>query len=286
MQDFIDNPENRTIVNLSSTDIPLEDLFALEIGHGFILSPGNKSVEEEQLILEGFRLIDRIGIAESQFSNQSDNRNSRRNENGSLPSAQEVMIPSSQTNSLLSDNDSRENFVRDSKVPQKLQVYQPKEVNLSLAATKLIKKEFEEVNTIVINSLRNTKKCKFNLPKAARNSISKLKDLVRNKVIDIRKVDKGELMLVTDYNQSLLTEELNISKIAILSEPQCSNWKENKDFVEFKLKQLYNEKFISKEELVSVMGLLAGGVNGKLKNNDRSIKFTRIINNTELFAKQ
>ena len=40
----------------------------------------------------------------------------------------------------MSDNDSRENFVRDSKVPQKLQVYQPKEVNLSLAATKLIKK--------------------------------------------------------------------------------------------------------------------------------------------------
>ena len=115
LQDFIDNLENRTIVNLSSTDIPLEDLFALEIGHGFILSLGNRSVEEEQLILEGFRFIDRIGIAESQFSNQSDNRNSRRNENCSLPSAQEVIIPLSQTNSLLSDNDSRENFVRDSK---------------------------------------------------------------------------------------------------------------------------------------------------------------------------
>ena len=283
LNDFIDNPESRTVVNLSSTNILLEDLFALEVGHGFILSPGNKHDEEEQLILEGFRFIDRIGKAESQFSNQNNSNNRQHNENNPSP---QVEIPLSQADSLIPDNNSRGNFTKNSSIPQVLQSYQPKEVNLSFTATKLIKKEFEEVNTIVINSMKNKKTRTFNLSKATRNSINKLRLLVRNKVIDIRKVDKGELILIIDYNQRILTEELNISHIAVLSEPQCSNWQENKDFSEFKLKQLYAEKFITKEELASVTGLLAGGVNGKLRNNDKSIKYTRTINNIELFAKQ
>ena len=52
------------------------------------------------------------------------------------------------------------------------------------------------------------------------------------------------------------------------------------------LKQLYSEKFLSKEELAAVTGLLAGGANGKLKNRDKSTKFTRTLNTTELFVKQ
>jgi len=79
---------------------------------------------------------------------------------------------------------------------------------------------------------------------------------------------------------------MNISSIAVLSEPQCSNWQENKDFVELKMKELYFEKFVSKEELASVTGLLAGGAKGILKNDDKSVKFTRTLNNSELFTKQ
>ena len=282
LKDYRDNPEERNVVNLSSIDIPLEDLFALEIGHGFIFTPKNKVKEEETLILEGFRFIDRIGKAESQLSNENDNTDI----NPITSNSSAVSVPSSQTISPSSDDHYVENFVRDTSVPYRLQIYQPKEVDLSLAETKLIKKEFEEVNTIAINSLKTTKNHKFNLPKATRNSISKLKSLVKDRVIDIRKVDKGQLILVIDYSQRIRTEELNISKIAILSEPQCSNWEENKDFVEIKLKQLHSEKFISKEELVAVTGLLAGGANGKLKNKDKSTKFTRALTNSELFAKQ
>jgi len=82
--------------------------------------------------------------------------------------------------------------------------HQPEPVTLAttLATTKLIKKEFEEVNTLVLNALNsNTKKHKFNLPTKVRNSIAKLKVLVKDKVIDIRKVDKGELILIIDYSQ-------------------------------------------------------------------------------------
>ena len=165
--------------------------------------------------------MDRIGKAEQQISNQNENSNRNPDTNNPLPP---VLISPSQTISSLPDDQPSRNYVRDSSVPGKLIAYQPKEAELSLAVTKLIKKEFEEVNTIVINSLKSKdKKRNFNLPKAARNSISKLKSLVKDRVIDIRKVDKGQIILIIDYAQRIRTEELNISTIAVLSEPQCSN---------------------------------------------------------------
>ena len=41
---------------------------------------------------------------------------------------------------------------------------------------------------------------------------------------------------------------------------------------------------MGKNELTAVTGLLAGGANGKLRNGDGSLKFTRVIANAELFA--
>ena len=110
--------------------------------------------------------------------------------------------------------------------------------------------------------------------------------MVKDKVIDIRKVDKGQLILIIDYEQRILTEQSNISKIASLSEFQVSDWKETQEFTQGKMKQLYHDKFVSKNELASVTGLLAGGAKGNLKNTDGSMKFTNIISQKECFAKQ
>ncbi len=52
------------------------------------------------------------------------------------------------------------------------------------------------------------------------------------------------------------------------------------------MKRLYSSKFISKSELTAVTGLLAGGKNGKLINQDGSIKYTRALSNIELFRQQ
>ena len=41
LRDFIDNEASITVYNLSSIDIPLEDLFALELGHGFVPAPSS-----------------------------------------------------------------------------------------------------------------------------------------------------------------------------------------------------------------------------------------------------
>ena len=53
--------------------------------------------------------------------------------------------------------------------------------------------------------------------------------------MNIRKVDKGNLILVIDYEQRKKIEEKNIDKISKLCDIQQSNWAENRAFVETKL---------------------------------------------------
>ena len=61
---------------------------------------------------------------------------------------------------------------------------------------------------------------------------------------------------------------------------------DNKIFVEEKMKELYDLKFVDKKELTAVTGLLPGGVKGDLKNNDGSIRYTRAIDANEYFTRQ
>ena len=44
-------------------------------------------------------------------------------------------------------------------------------------------------------------------------------------------------------------------------------------------------KMINNDELTADTGVIAGGVSGKQKNDDGTMKFTRAINNNELFVK-
>ena len=81
-------------------------------------------------------------------------------------------------------------------------------------------------------------------------------------------------------------ETLRIEEIAEPTEDQQPNWKENKEFVESKMRELYRIDFISNRELTAVTGLLPGGACGELRNDDGSLKYTRIKENNELFAKQ
>ena len=92
--------------------------------------------------------------------------------------------------------------------------------------------------------------------------------------------------MIIDYEQRLKIEEKNILGIAELCQSQKSNWKENREFVEKELKKLYHMKFVSRDELASVTGLLAGGADGKLKTASGGIKFTRATDSNELFAQQ
>ena len=142
LNDFKNNPEKRTVINLSSVDIPIQDLFALEIGHGFVLSPNNVSREEELLILEGFRFIDRLGKADkAQRSNMNNDSNSEsRNPTVSPSNSSASNTVSSQNNSTVTNDNNVRYFERGTSVPQKLHSYQPLEVDLKLAETKFIKK--------------------------------------------------------------------------------------------------------------------------------------------------
>ena len=93
-------------------------------------------------------------------------------------------------------------FRRSKDVPFGLQVRNPKEEQLQNRNTKMLKKEFEEFNNNLINTFR-TKKKRFNLPTKIRDALSYLHKLVKQKRIDIRKVDKGQTILVMDYSERM-----------------------------------------------------------------------------------
>ena len=105
-------------------------------------------------------------------------------------------------------------------------------------------------------------------------------------MIDIRKVDKGQIILVIDYEQRLEIEEKNILGIAEKCRTQKSNWKDNREFVENAMKKLFYMKFIKRDKLAAVTGLLAGGSYGTLKTASGGMKFTHATDSNVLFAEQ
>ena len=112
--------------------------------------------------------------------------------------------------------------------------------------------------------------------------MKELKTLVKDKKIDVRKVDKGQLILVIDYTERKKIEQKNINAIAELCQEQTSNWTNNREFVDKEMKKLYHSRFISRDELIAVTGILPGGANGKLKTPSGGIKFTRATDSNEL----
>ena len=268
------------MVNLSNTKLSTDELIALELGYGFVVTPNNPIMEEETLILEGFRFLDRLGKTDARLAEMNVNPPDVDDIHNSFPT---------DTNADDIHNSSQDSatFFRNNSVPQQLQFSQPKEPQLSLNKTKIIKSEFDELNKKLIESVKSkSSRRKFNLPQRTRDALKHLKELVRDKIIDIRKVDKGQLLLIVDYTQRKKAEELNILQISSICTTQSSNWNENKEFVENTFKDLLNVKFITEKELTAVTGLLAGGKTGKLKNKDGSLKFTRVTSSNELFAKQ
>ena len=270
--------DSKNVINLSSIDIQSRDLFALELGHGFVPTTNSVSKEEESLVLEGFRFIDRLGKADKRLS-----RNDRIDPLQDLDDTYPESSPTLESTPLESTN----LFTKTEVIPPELRSFLPCEPDLCLPESKIIKKDFEKLNNNLLTSLKSKqRKKRFNLPKMARESLIRLKKLVHEKVIDIRKVDKGQVILIIDYAQRILAEAENISKIARLCPNQESNWKENKDYAEEKMIALYSKGFVSKRELTAVCGLIAGGMDGKKRKKDGSLKYTQVISQKELYAEQ
>ena len=282
---YNDKPEQRTVVNLSSIKLSMSEIIALELGDGFVLTPNNHDKEEEMLVLEGMRFVDRIGKADARIE-QENNQTKNEDETNKISKHQNknlVDVESSAASNISTNGDT---FSRSSAIPVCLQYSQPKERNLTQNVTKVLKKEFDQLNSNIISNIKSKQKKRFNLPKTIKDSLFKIKKMVKDKVLDIRKVDKGQTILVIDYNQRIEAERSSISTIATYCEEQASNWEDNKTFVEEIMKKLFTYKFITGDELAAVTGLLAGGKNGKLKMKDGTVKYTRAIDSNELFVKQ
>ena len=144
------------------------------------------------------------------------------------------------------------------------------------------------MNQKCINYVRsNNRRCLDNLPKILRVALAELKSLTRNKIIDIRKVDKGNLILIIDFQERLKIEEKNITKIAKLCDVQLSNAEANREYIDHQMTKLYDDKFIERNELISVTGILPGGVSGKLfDSKTKERKDTRTTDSNEYFTIQ
>ena len=89
------------------------------------------------------------------------------------------------------------------------------ERTLRQGVTKQLQKEFDEINQNLINLVRSNKKFeKENLPNMLRTILKELKQLVKDETINIRIVDKGNLILNIDFEERLKLERTNINKIA------------------------------------------------------------------------
>ena len=218
------------------------------------------------------RVIDRIGKVDQELKKNSPNDDIQHTGKESS----EIGLP-----------DNPNVFIRSTTVPNSLQQYQPQEVELSNPVTKLIKKQFEKVNSKLINMVRSgNQNRRFNLPKKTRDEIPKSRRMVSEKKIHISKADKGDTIFVIDYTERQKIEQMNIANISKLCEIQSSNWKENREFIDNKMKQLFELKFITRKELCAVTGQLAGGSNGNLRRKDHRLKYTRATDMNELFTKQ
>ena len=236
------------------------------------------------MILEGLRVTDRIRKLDNELmkdnEQQTNNEPERENEGYTREELEEIF------NTSTDESFHRFTFTRSRQIPQYLRYSQPTEGTLQHPTTRKFQKEFDEFSNQLIEKALKTKRKQFNLPKHIREAMNKLRNLVKTKQIDIRKVDKGQIILVIDYSERKKIEELNISKIASICDDQVSNWQENRRFVEEKMKCLFNLDFISRDELAAVTGILAGGANGKLKMDNGDTKFTRALDSNELFSEQ
>ena len=220
---FSEHPERSSIINLSSHKLSMVEVYALELGYGFIPTLNDKDKEEEFLILEGLRFLDQLGKVDFSM-----------NENNGVNSL------NTPTDNHTTNEQESATFIRNRSLSSKLKFSQPKEPQPSHNITKIVIKEFNELNDRLIDKVTSggIKKNRFNLPKIVREALFGLKRLVLDKILDIRKVDKGQKILIIDYAQRVKAEELGITSIAKICDNQTSNWLENKEFVEEKIKKI------------------------------------------------
>ena len=151
---YNEDPKSRTVINLSSHQLSMAEIYVLEMGYGFIPTPNNKEKEEEFLILEGLRFVDRVGKIDSIIAANGGNDHSTE--------------PRGTVNDNASADGQTNTFTRDKSTPKNLYYSQPKEPQLTQNVTKTLVKEFNELNSRLIDNVTSGPSKRYNLPKTAR----------------------------------------------------------------------------------------------------------------------
>ena len=185
-----------SVLNLSSVVLSPAQSAVLSLGSGFIPSSTNRDKEEEILLLEGLRVIDRIGNLDMILKNENENEHRSNNTTNEIQTPKMNFVEESTVVTSKEFYETDQKFSRCQGIPSSLRIHQPQERTLSQPITKLIKKKFDEQNSKLLNKVRskNRRGIDDNLPKKLRLALKELQKMVREKKVDIRKVDKGDMI--------------------------------------------------------------------------------------------
>ena len=157
---YNEHPENNAIINLSTHKLSMAEVYVLELGYGFIPTPNDKNKAEEFLILEGLRFLDQLGKVDNIMNNNDTS----------------VNRPNASTDNQISEDQEFGTFIRNKSLPLKLKFSQQKEPQPSQNITKIVMKEFSDLNDRLINKVTSgCVKKRFNLPKIVWNTLFTLK---------------------------------------------------------------------------------------------------------------
>ena len=178
-----------SVLNISSTTITPAQCAILSLGSGFIPTSMHTAKEEEILLLESLRVIDRIGNLDILLKKENDSRKDSSHGNDQSKD-KTVSTPPPREDTSLYHNEFFENqqtFSRSRDIPSSLRIHQPQERSLSQPITKLFKKKFDEINSKLLNIVRSKhRRKKDNLPKKLRSALKELRELIKEKKIDVR----------------------------------------------------------------------------------------------------
>ena len=156
-----------SVLNLSSVVLTPAQSAVLSLGSGFKPSSTNSDKEEEILLLEGLRIIDRIGNLDTLLKNENENGNRSNNVNNEEPTPERV-VEESPVAANIEFFETDKKFSRCQGIPSSLRIHQPQERTLSQPITKLIKKKFDEQNSKLLSKVRSKNKQEKNdsMPKS------------------------------------------------------------------------------------------------------------------------
>ena len=263
----------RNVVNLiknPNVTISQNALAFLDLGHGFVLP---QKTSKENLYLEFNRFKNRLKNKIPEFQKASADTST------SSPDMSELSLLSSDSDVL-----TRNCSVPPALIPPTLESRYDKVAN-PIADTII------QQATHVVSDIQQKPIGTPRVNKIYFKGFKELKSLVDNRIIDIRKADKGGKTVLVDYSTRTSIEKRELLKVVEKSADGIPVEYEYKSVekiqtseIKSRMLELHKLDFATRNEVSAVSGVLVGGKDGTLRNKEGDLKTTYIISNREYYT--